>query len=519
MVASRRYWAMVMVAVMAGAAGSLRGAEPSRPGGSFPVGVMAVKGPVEVDRVAAPGATAVFAGDTVETGEGGAAVVKFRSGRATAALAGKGEVELPGEQELKLRAGELTVTNAGGEVTRVKVLGASVEVAGQAGSPAVARIRAEGARAEVWTERGQVEVQDGRGVVRVEPGKVAYLDMRPLPKGLERRAVAAKPSGAGAAPQAKTPQAGTVSGAIPAETVERQGKGPALPLKVSDAVHWQDLVKTEQTGRVRIALLDGSTLNIGARSEMRIVEHNAQTQQTQIEMTLGRMRGQVVKLTKPGSSFQVKTQTAVIGVVGTIFVVVATPTQTQVFCIEGMVAVRNINPSVQGSVNVGPNQSTTVGVGAPPTVPVAVAPAEMQVELSDTDVGAAPQAPATAGPTQPGGTGGAGGAAAPGAGGTGGAGGAGGAGGVAGGAVGGTAAGGGLFSSASAVAGVAAGAASAVAGVAAVTKVNDATNALNDTVSSLNTATSAANAATTTIIQSQQPVLSPAQPCGCNENP
>ena len=202
-------------------------------------------------------------------------------------------------------------------------------------------------------------------------------------------------------------KAGKVTGAIPAETVQKQGAGEALPLNLHDDVNWKDVVKTENTGRVRIALLDGSVLNVGARSEMRIVEHNAQTEQTQIEMTLGRMRSHVVKLTKKGSSFEVKTQTAVIGVVGTTFIVEATPTSTRVICIEGKVTVENINPSVRGRVQLQAGESTLVNAGFAPTAAAATSAAELQTALNRTEVqpglraAAQPGMAATAGGAQP----------------------------------------------------------------------------------------------------------------------
>jgi hypothetical protein len=293
-------------------------------------------------------------------------------------------------------------------------------------------------------------------------------------------------------------KAGSVTGAIPAETVERQGQGAPAPLAVHDAVNWQDVVETQQTGRVRISLLDGSVLNVGARSTMRIVEHNPQTQQTQVELTLGRVRGQVVKLSKPGASFQLKTQTAVIGVVGTIFVVEATATSTHVTCIEGRVAVQNINAAIQGQVQLGPGQATTVEAGAAPTAAAAATASEVQTAMQQTEV--APTPPGVPG-APPGGQAGttAAGAQATGAQGAAGA----------------AAGGAGAGISVGTAATVAASAASAVAGVTALSKTQDAANAINQANTALQSATSTANAATTAINEANTPVIPPPTPCGC----
>jgi hypothetical protein len=174
-------------------------------------------------------------------------------------------------------------------------------------------------------------------------------------------------------PQAAVHAAGHVSAQIPKGVVQRQAQGPEITLNPNEEIDWNDVVRTLQAGRVRIALLDGSFLNIGARSMMRIVQHDPQTQQTQIELTLGHLRGEVKKLTAPGASFQVRTPTAVIGVVGTIFVADAQNTLSRVCSVEGEVSVRNINPAVAGQVVLHPGECTTVSAGEAPTPPVMAA--------------------------------------------------------------------------------------------------------------------------------------------------
>jgi ferric-dicitrate binding protein FerR (iron transport regulator) len=459
------------------------------------LGLMTVSGSVSVDRLPVLPSTVVFTGDTVTTSEGSAAVVRLRSG-VTLALNENSELELPRDadsNEMKIRRGVLTINNPEQKAARVEVLGTSVVVQGRAGLPAICRISASGNRAEVIADRGDLEIL-GRGrPIHLAQGKFARLEAGASP----------------GAPQAAR-KAGTVSGAIPAETVQHQGQGQEVPLKINDPVDWQDVVQTQNTGRVRISLLDGSVLNVGARSVMRIVEHNPQTQQTQVELTLGKMRSQVVKLTKSGSSFQVKTNTAVIGVVGTIFVVEAEKDSTRVSCIEGKVAVQNINPAVQGQVQLGPGQTTVVAEGAAPTAASAANAAELQTAIQRTEIPPGAGAGTTGGQVPPGGGGQAGGAVSRGA--------------VPGISGGGTAAGGGAASGASGAgttitigtsAAAAAGGVSAVAGITALSKANDASNATDQANSALQDATAAANAATTAITQSQQSNPSASTPCGC----
>jgi hypothetical protein len=146
---------------------------------------------------------------------------------------------------------------------------------------------------------------------------------------------------------------------------------------------------------VRIGLTDGSILNIGARSIMRIVQHDAASQQTEVELTLGHMRGEVVKLTKGGARFETRTPTAVIGVVGTIFMVQSTPTLTRVWSVQNDVTVRNINPGVVGTVTLHTGQFTSVRFGLPPGAPTSVSADEMQAEVRNTNAGPGGPAGAT----------------------------------------------------------------------------------------------------------------------------
>ncbi len=186
-------------------------------------------------------------------------------------------------------------------------------------------------------------------------------------------------AGQGGAQGSGVNRAGEVINAIPDDVVRRLGKGSPLPLNVSDPVNWEDVVRTLNTGRVRIRLLDGSFLNVGARSTMQVVRHDPQTEQTQIELALGRLRGEVKKLSKAGASFEIETPTAVIGVVGTIFDVVATKTATHVIVLKGSVRVRNKNRKVKGEVIVREGQETHVKRHKPPEPPTRMRQTEKEM--------------------------------------------------------------------------------------------------------------------------------------------
>ena len=144
--------------------------------------------------------------------------------------------------------------------------------------------------------------------------------------------------------------AGRINALIPAATLN------AKAAKAKDSLQWNDLLKTQHTGRLRVGLTDGSMLSLGSDSELKVVQHDTATQQTALEMNFGKIRSQVVKVTQPGGKFEVKTPNAVIGVIGTDFYVGYSNGQTTVICYTGKVWV---SPSGNAKVV---KQSTEVGV-------------------------------------------------------------------------------------------------------------------------------------------------------------
>ena len=341
-----------------------------RPTTSRAVGYLATRGEVRVGGHAALSGTTVFAGDVISTGRGSSVEVRLQSGT-IATLSENGELSLDTDSAaLRLSQGVVTVRNAGDQQARLLLPNATVVMQSEEGFPALCRVAASGRVAQIFADRGRVEVR-GRGQARLLlPGKSLRLEA-----GM---------------PQVAGQPAGKVANAIPEETVQRSGQAAQAPLKVHDGVLWEDTVRTLGNGRVRIALEDGSLINIGARSVMRITKHDAQSQQTEIELQLGKLRGQVVKLSKPGASFQVKTNTAVIGVVGTILIIDALPKLTHVRCLEGMVNVKNLNPAIAGETTLHAGEQTHVGAGQAPAPAAPSPPAEISSDLNLTNAGETP---------------------------------------------------------------------------------------------------------------------------------
>lgn len=185
--------------------------------------------------------------------------------------------------------------------------------------------------------------------------------------------------------------AGQISALIPSATRN------AKPAKVKDDLAWNDLLKTEQKGRLRAGLTDGSILSLGSNSELRVVQHDAASQQTSLEMNLGKVRSKVVKVTQPGGKFEMKTPNAVIGVIGTDFYVSYDSNKTTVICYTGKVSVtpigdakvaRNSGESNQDQILVSGGQMVVISSEIPPAGfgPQSTPPDVQRASIEETSV-------------------------------------------------------------------------------------------------------------------------------------
>jgi hypothetical protein len=158
------------------------------------------------------------------------------------------------------------------------------------------------------------------------------------------------------------------------------------------AVFFRDVLETGLGGRMRARLDDGSILAVGSQSRLTVTEHNTATQQTSLQLQYGKVRAQVVQKTRPDARFEVHTNTAVAGVLGTDLVVDAfSPIGTSVLCIEGQIEVRNADAGIVGTVILNAGEITFVQQGVVPTPPRPATPDEIQQALEGSG-GAAPEA-------------------------------------------------------------------------------------------------------------------------------
>ena len=139
---------------------------------------------------------------------------------------------------------------------------------------------------------------------------------------------------------AQAQSAGQLNRLIPNVNLQH---GASVQLASAGAkVMWGDLVTTDRGGRARIVLDDGSILNVGSDSQIRVEQHDAANQRTRIQLAYGRMRASAVHLARSGSSFEVRTPTAVAGVVGTDFTIEFSNEMTSIHVYEGAVKFCNL---------------------------------------------------------------------------------------------------------------------------------------------------------------------------------
>ena len=143
-----------------------------------------------------------------------------------------------------------------------------------------------------------------------------------------------------ALPDATGQRAGEVSRVIPAVSLLRGAK--SMNASAKTPVDWLDVLNTQANGRARVSLDDGSVLNVGSDSSVKVVKHDAGAQQTDLEVTVGKIRTQAQKISRPDGKFEVHTPSGVAGVVGTDFFVGYENNVMTVIVFDGVVKVCNL---------------------------------------------------------------------------------------------------------------------------------------------------------------------------------
>ncbi len=184
--------------------------------------------------------------------------------------------------------------------------------------------------------------------------------------------------------QAQTARpAGHIALVVPIVNLERGAR--VMDAVAHMPVQWGDAVNTGRLARARVALEDGSVLNVGSDSVLKITQHDPAAQQTDLELSYGRLRSQAVKLTKPGAHFTVRTPTGIAGVVGTDFFLAYENFTTRLIVFEGRVHFCNL---ASQCVDVPAGAASSVLLHGAPAAPRPATPSDL------TDAGRSTSMPA-----------------------------------------------------------------------------------------------------------------------------
>ena len=369
----RSLWVLAVV-LLAGTS-TTKGAGPDNQW----LGVLWTKGSVSVGDARVSSGTTVLPGDVITTDHGASAWIRFRSPASTM-LEADTQVTLLASNSAPsflLRHGSIVVDEKTADPVQIAVPGGYVLVKGDPQNGAECEMASIDHSSTISVKRGIAEIHGQGTPVILHPGQTGRVQADPDPDGGQ-------------------PVAGKINKVIPQGEIHREGQTQELPLELNQPINWNDLVRTLQAGRAQITLLDGTTLNLGARSELKVLKHDPQAQQTNLEMTVGKLEANVQKITAPGGKFQLRSKSAVIGTIDTAFVAYVDGNTTKVCGVEGTTLVQSSDPSIQKQVLLHRNECTVVMAGAAPTDPV-VAPTEMADLLSQTDIAGAEVAGAGAG--------------------------------------------------------------------------------------------------------------------------
>lgn len=166
---------------------------------------------------------------------------------------------------------------------------------------------------------------------------------------------------------------GKVAGLTGEADLSKAGAAP-ISLQVGDSVYGEDVIRTKSGSRLVLTMVDGSRLTMAENTRLELKRYKTAGQPSGLlKITRGRLRAFVSKVfSERSESFQVRSPTAIAGVMGTDFAVIVEAMFTRVVVFEGLVSVRNIDPRIPERRLLRKNQSTIVREGLPPLPPVSL---------------------------------------------------------------------------------------------------------------------------------------------------
>ncbi|GEM_PF-5209827 len=329
------------------------------------VGTARLAGPVTVNGRTVTSTALVTSGDRVETGAGGVMVLSLSS-TDRLILGEHSSINLRTTAEgvtAEVNIGRMQVNTTHQRLHEVRLTDEGIAINAEPGQPREYMVTRLANASYVAAKRGSLRmVDEGYGDSETIPeGMVGTARTVPThidPPDPQRTQPVSTGSGA---------RAGSITALNPKGYIQRTNSREEAA-KGKD-IFLNDKVNTEAAGRMRMVLADGSILNLGSGSSMTIQDHNASTRNSTIELASGRIRAQVRGMVNPsGQEWQIKTNTAICGVLGTDFFVETDGTKTRLVVFEGKVKftplVRGLVAAASSAVTVIAGQTSSAVAGA-----------------------------------------------------------------------------------------------------------------------------------------------------------
>lgn len=151
--------------------------------------------------------------------------------------------------------------------------------------------------------------------------------------------------------------------------VLRAGTMEPEPLAAASVIFQGDIIETAKRSKLRLRFVDGSLVNVGEESILKIttfVFDPAEKQRSSLmTMTKGFFRA-IVNFVAPGSTFEIESHTAVASVRATDWMGRIDDEKTEIFVTEGSVGVVSANGRLDGETVLTAGEGTTVPRNAPP---------------------------------------------------------------------------------------------------------------------------------------------------------
>jgi ferric-dicitrate binding protein FerR (iron transport regulator) len=151
-----------------------------------------------------------------------------------------------------------------------------------------------------------------------------------------------------------------------------------------------DRIRTQTSGRARVVLNDGSILSIGQSSMLTVKAATDASRAGSLELAYGKIRAVVTANVAGARNYEVRTATAVCGVLGTTLFIDATRNVTRVANLSddqtSRVRVVSTSARAAGEVILLPGQGTSVPANRAPQPPRRWSPEEVAAANASTDI-------------------------------------------------------------------------------------------------------------------------------------